>query len=102
MEEEIAKGGIETVAIVGRDAYNGLSGYVKSFKGMNFIVLDAALRDVRDNVCALEFQPEEYGYLGGRAIAESGAKKRGMFPYMKTVSIIVCCTAFCKVSATLR
>lgn len=77
VEEEIAKGGIETVAIVGRDAYNGLSGYVKSFKGMNFIVLDAALREVRENVCALEFQPEEYGYLGGRAIAESGAKKAG-------------------------
>ena len=77
VEEEIAKGGIETVAIVGRDAYNGLSGYVKSFKGMNFIVLDAALSEVRENVCALEFQPEEYGYLGGRAIAESGAKKAG-------------------------
>ena len=58
VEEEIAKGGIETVAIVGIEAYNGLSGYVKSFKGMKFIVLDAALRDVRDNGCALEFQPE--------------------------------------------
>lgn len=77
VEEEIAKGGIEAVAIVGREAYNGLSGYVKSFKGMKFIVLDAALRDVRDNVCALEFQPEEYGYLGGRTIAESGAQKAG-------------------------
>ena len=77
LEEEIAKGGIETVAIVGREAYNGLSGYVKSFKGMEFIVLDAALREVRDNVCALEFQPEEYGYLGGRAVAENGAKKAG-------------------------
>ena len=53
VEEEIAKGGIETVVIVGREAYNGLSSYVKSFKGMKFIVLDAALLDVRDNVCAL-------------------------------------------------
>ena len=44
VEEEVAKGGIETIAIVGREAYNGLFGYVKSFKGMKFTADKIKLR----------------------------------------------------------
>lgn len=63
----------KTVVIAGREAYDGLESYVKSFKGMKFIALDCHLTEIRSNVAALEFQPEELGYLGGR-LASEGSK----------------------------
>ena len=77
VEEALRTGNAETIVIVGRDAYNGLSNYVKSFKGMNFIVVDAALSEIPGNVCALEFQPEEFGYLGGQMMASNQAEDVG-------------------------
>ena len=77
VEEALRTGNAETIVIVGREAYNGLSNYVKSFKGMNFIVVDAALSEIPGNVCALEFQPEEFGYLGGQMMASNQAEDVG-------------------------
>lgn len=73
VEEALNQSGAEIVVIVGREAYNGLADYIKSFRGMNFIVVDASLTEIPANVCALEFQPEEYGYLSGKLAAASGA-----------------------------
>ena len=77
VEEALGNGDADTIVIVGRDAYNGLADYVKSFKGMNFIVVDAALTEIPENVLALEFQPEEYGYLCGRMTASGGGEEVG-------------------------
>ena len=48
---------------------------------MNFIVVDAGLSEIRSNVCALEFQPEEFGYLGG---AMTAAAAEGDIGYVST------------------
>ena len=74
-------GDIQTVVVVGKDAYNGLADYIRSFRGMNFIVVDAGLSEIRSNVCALEFQPEEFGYLGG---AMTAAAAEGDIGYIST------------------
>lgn len=77
VEEALSGGDADTIVIVGREAYNGLADYIKRFKGMNFIVVDAALTEIPDNVLALEFQPEEYGYLCGKMTASGGSEEVG-------------------------
>lgn len=68
--QALAEGNYRTVVIAGDEAYAGLSDYVKSYKGMDFVALDCKLMSVRSNVAAVEFSPEELGYLGGRLTAE--------------------------------
>lgn len=77
VEDALSGGDADTIVIVGREAYNGLEDYIKRFKGMNFIVVDAALTEIPDNVLALEFQPEEYGYLCGKMTASGGSEEVG-------------------------
>ena len=59
--QALAEGNYRTVVIAGDEAYAGLSDYVKSYKGMDFVALDCKLMSVRSNVAAVEFSPEEIG-----------------------------------------
>ena len=73
VDSALEKYGCKTVVVVGEEAYGGLYDYIKSYKGMDFIALDCKLTSVRSNVAAVEFQPEELGYLGGVLAAEGGS-----------------------------
>ena len=75
--EALSKKDYKAVVVAGAEAYNGLYSYIKSYKGMNFIALDCRLKEIRDNVAAVEFDPEEFGYLGGRLVAEGTETKVG-------------------------
>ena len=67
----------DKIVIVGKEAYSGLSSYIKKNKGKSFIALDCRLTEIPSNVAAVEFSPEQFGYLGARVSAASEGKPIG-------------------------
>lgn len=78
LSEALSKREYEAVVVVGETAYQGLASYIKSYKGMNFVALDCRLSDFPSNVAAVEFAPEEFGYLGGGIAAAGLADGEGV------------------------
>lgn len=102
VDEALNQSGAEIVVIVGREAYNGLADYIKSFRGMNFIVVDASLTEIPANVCALEFQPEEYGYLSGKLQQPRAPGMSDTFQSGTTTLTTGFCTASCRALKTKK
>ena len=96
--QALAEGNYRTVVIAGDEAYAGLSDYVKSYKGMDFVALDCKLTSVRSNVAAVEFRPKSWGISAGgsrrkgRTASDTSLKRA-------TPSITAFCTVFYRVRA---
>lgn len=71
LNQEVSKKNYKAIVIIGKSAYEGLETYIKSFKGMNFIALDCNLTNLRENLLAVEFSPEEFGFAGGTVLSDN-------------------------------